>query len=140
MTMISGLVGTSLTGVLVASSGGEAAAQVDRLSVASLPSPVAEPDWVVHPRWIETPTAWDVQHAFRAFDRGSGAIDRAVIYCRVDEKGRLVGCEVVGETTPGFGAAALGLVPRFRMWASDAGRLPVAGRLITIPFEHRPRK
>jgi len=105
-------------------------------------SAMAEPSLMVqHPTWTRTPTSADLYAIYPSNAKSTGVSGSARIVCRVDERGRLGPCEPVSEepTGLGFGDAATKLASYFTMRPIEWGTgLPVAGRLIVIPFRFEP--
>lgn len=89
------------------------------------------------PKWAGAPTYADVDAAFQALPRDLGPI-RVVLGCTVRQGGSLAGCSVESENPPGrgAGAAALTLVPKFRMTTWSAEGLPIVGSKVRVPIRY----
>ncbi|HEX8569984.1 MAG TPA: TonB family protein [Caulobacteraceae bacterium] len=97
----------------------------------------AEGRQIAKPEWGRLPLAEQVVYPPKA--KAAKVNGSAVLACTVAAGGQLQGCTVAKETPAGmgFGEAALGLAPHFRMkaWTSD-GR-PVDGAKVRIPVSYQ---
>lgn len=89
-------------------------------------------DW----RWLEQPTGAEYQAARPAAAPMSGG---ASVRCDVTADGRLSPCVVEKETPPamGFGAAALSIVPKYRIAPAPSAGAPVVDGYVRISFDWR---
>jgi protein TonB len=94
------------------------------------------------PGWIRLPSDAEIAAAYPAAARRRGVSGRAVIACRLNENGRLTGCQVAEEAPAGqgFGAAALSLAGRFQMTPLYPDGQPVAGGAIQVPIHFSARR
>lgn len=90
------------------------------------------------PTWAEIPTAEDLRAAFA--DLKATETGRVMLRCAVQPGGSLSGCAVASEEPAGLGigAAALALVPSFRLTTWTAEGLPVVGGKVNIPLRFEP--
>ena len=88
--------------------------------------------FVTQPVWLKLPNGDDMARFRPEEARVSG---RAVIECKVSDRGLLQFCQVL-EETPGqkYGKAALAIAARFRMGPTDRTGLSTAGRRVRIPL------
>lgn len=88
------------------------------------------------PKWASLPTSEAMTTAFAGINIQGTA--RAALVCNVEQGGGVSGCTVASESPEGLGvgAAALRLVPGFRLttWSEDG--LPVVGGTIRIPLRY----
>ena len=90
---------------------------------------------ITAPRWIRRPTGGDLASVIpRA--AYAGIDGEAVTSCTVTRNGDLVDCVTVSEAPlgAGFGAAALKLMPRFKMTPMTADGKTVEGGTVRIPI------
>lgn len=81
------------------------------------------------PSWIHRPEGPDMARTYPG-----GRDSAAVIRCSVNEAGKLETCEVLSESRPGVGKAALKLAPRFQMRPTTPDGRSVKGGVVTIPI------
>jgi periplasmic protein TonB len=93
----------------------------------------------VPPNWLRKPTVDDLMRVYPRDALRHRIEGRAVVSCRVTEKGELADCKALQETPPneGFGEAALKLTPRFLMRLPTRHGIPVAGGTVTVPIRFR---
>lgn len=86
------------------------------------------------PDWLEKPSADDMSAFYPAHAERHHISGRVIMVCQVKTDGRLSACRIESETPKGehFGAAALGLAPKFRMIPPDDLR-PDPGQ-VTVPL------
>ena len=102
------------------------------VAIALAPAPAAASDQVTvieNPVWVRKPDGQDMARFYPG--GGSGA---AVVRCHVDEAGKLEPCEVVSETKPGFGAAAIKVAGRFKMKPVLPNGHSVKGGVVVVPI------
>lgn len=104
---------TSLS-LLVVAGAGSAEAQQDGASPQVEPPPRP---LVVPVRWARRPSQAEIDGAFPAQALPTGVGGEATVRCQIEADGTLSACSVGSETEGdlGFGQAALGLAPRFRV-------------------------
>lgn len=99
---------------------------------AAKPTPhvIVKADWVVKPKSVDLVEFYPPEAA------KSGIGGAATIGCAVSAEGRLVDCQVLGETPAhaGFGEAALKLSERFQMKPMSRDGQPVSGGRVRIPI------
>ncbi|MBL8771962.1 MAG: TonB family protein [Phenylobacterium sp.] len=90
------------------------------------------------PSWAALPKGDQLMEAFK--DVETTGSSRATLSCAVGSGGVLTDCSVLQETPAGagVGAAALKLVPMFRMTTWTAEGLPVVGGRVNIPIRYEP--
>jgi len=86
------------------------------------------------PNWAAIPSADMIRAAFK--DIKGAATIRAMLSCVVQPGGALAGCTVASQEPAGAGAAALTLVPTFRVTTWTTEGLPVVGGTIRIPLRY----
>lgn len=98
-------------------------------------APPAETEASNAPTWAELPSAAAVHAAYPSAAKRRQISGRAKIKCRVNLKGRLEDCVVIGETPPGwgFGQGALTMSAKFRMRPRVKDGEPVGGASVTVP-------
>lgn len=106
--------------------------------LASTPKPSLE---VESYGWAAWPKSRDIARARPKYLLRSAEPGGAVLFCRLKADGRLTACEVVAEapTGRGFGAAALKLVPLYRMNLPQDGS-SLEGETVRIPLTWSARK
>jgi protein TonB len=87
---------------------------------------------IVDPRWLSQPSAAELSRFYPERDIDLGLTGRASLMCGVVANGRLDACRVVAETPARaqFGAAALKLVPYFKMSPRTVDGQPVDGGVV----------
>lgn len=90
------------------------------------------------PTWVAVPRREQLLAAFADLSVTDTA--RVMMRCMVQPGGSLSGCSVVSEAPTGasVGAAALTLVPGFRLSTWTTEGLPVVGGTVTIPLRYEP--
>ncbi|HEX8570472.1 MAG TPA: energy transducer TonB [Caulobacteraceae bacterium] len=98
------------------------------------------PSHIANPNWVARPSGSDVARAYPPAARAAGVHGRATLGCEVTPSGMLANCVVIAEAPQGygFGAAALSLVPYFRMSPQTAEGRPAGGAKVRIPVTFRP--
>lgn len=83
---------------------------------ATTPAP-SPPAVITRPNWVSRPSAAQMSRAYPNAALANGIGGAASLRCQVRVDGTLAGCAVASETPnrQGFGRAALGLTPHFRM-------------------------
>ncbi|MDB5445179.1 MAG: hypothetical protein JWQ97_496 [Phenylobacterium sp.] len=86
--------------------------------------------------WAEAPTLAEVAAAYPAKARAARSSGFVSIQCGFHRDGRLDGCDVAAEEPKGqgFGAAAKGLLRRFRLDPALAGDQPVNRARVNLPI------
>ena len=105
-------------------------------SVASVaPVTPPQPDVIVQPKWIVPPDPSLVSRYFPDFARRSEQNGRVTLQCAVAASGA-VSCTVLSESPPdfGFGAAALKMVPGFKISPKTVNGTPVDGGVVRVPI------
>jgi len=94
---------------------------------------------LTNPSLVTAPTARQFAAAYPPAARATSVSGRAVMQCDVSIKGLLRNCVVVEETPAGFGfgQAALGLAPKFRMNPMTIDGKPTDTGHIRIPLEFK---
>lgn len=93
-----------------------------------------DPPTIVSPKWLRRPSADDLAKALPPRAVADGVDGRVRMRCVVGADGVFSGC-VVREETPGgygYGAATVGLAPKFKIAPSDQNGKPVAGGTFDI--------
>lgn len=90
------------------------------------------------PTWAEIPKPEELRAAFA--DLKTAETARVMLQCAVEPGGSLSGCTVTSEQPAGVGlaAAAMALVPSFRVTTWTAEGLPVVGGKVNIPLRFEP--
>jgi protein TonB len=104
----------------------------------AVPEPGVRPQYV-RPDWSRWPTGDEFARVYPREARQHDVSGRAVVSCKVTEKGRLTDCEVLEETpaNAGFGEAALELTPLFQMRRLSRDGQPVGGATVRVPIVFR---
>lgn len=91
---------------------------------------------LTNPDWISRPSADQVEKAYPEAALREGVTGSATLSCQVTSAGGVVGCKVNVETPPGrgFGRAALGLTPHFRIRPGTDNGQPIEGASVLIPI------
>lgn len=103
---------------------------------AAAPAPTAaQPSVITAPDWISRPTGDDMARLYPRAAAIAEVEGRVTLACSVTAEGLLAECSVTSEdpADQGFGAAALGMVPKFRMRPLTKDGVPVAGGTVRIP-------
>ena len=90
----------------------------------------------LRPVWTQTPSEDDMIAVYPPSALAAQLGGKAVVSCRVTPNGELGGCELVSEDPAGqgFGQAALGLAPTFRMQPQLLSGESAVGRQLNIPI------
>jgi hypothetical protein len=88
-----------------------------------------------HAEWVALPTPAQTDAAFGTLVRSGAGAMRVALECTVQQGGGLTDCAVASETPPGkgVGAAALALVPQFKVSTWTMEGLPTVGGRIRVP-------
>jgi protein TonB len=91
---------------------------------------------LTNPDWISRPTADQVEKVYPEAALREGITGSATLSCQVTSAGGVVGCKVNVETPAGrgFGRAALGLTPFFRIRPGTDNGQPIQGASVLIPI------
>ena len=88
------------------------------------------------PPWSRTPTVEEVNAAYPAGPLQANLAGTGTVECTVGPTGELTACVPVGETPvgSGFGAAAVGVAPRFQMPTTAPSGASTVGRTVRVPI------
>ncbi len=102
---------------------------------APILAPPTLPHVLTNPQWISMPSADQVARAYPEGALRQGIAGMAMLSCQVTAAGGVVGCKVNTETpaSRGFGRAALGLTPYFRIRPGADNGEPIEGASVQIP-------
>jgi protein TonB len=91
---------------------------------------------LTNPDWISRPSAEQVEQAYPEAALREGITGSATLSCQVTSAGGVVGCKINVETPQGrgFGRAALGLTPYFRIRPGTDNGQPIEGASVLIPI------
>jgi protein TonB len=98
-------------------------------------------EFVKGPAWFKRPSADDVSSTYPSQAKSTRVAGFAMLFCQVNEQGRLAPCEIIREQPEGlgFGDAAIKLTHLFAMRPNDwSTGLPVAGRFTYLPIRFYP--
>jgi hypothetical protein len=106
------------------------------LSMLGLSALAAEPDEPDH-AWAKRPVAQDYSRAFPNAARKAKVNGQTIIGCTIVADGALSACKVLKEEPAGygFGEAALGLTPKYRLSPEVAGAKAGTGLALPIYFK-----
>jgi TonB family protein len=93
----------------------------------------------VIPDWRRRATGEDLMRVYPHSAAHRGVEGMAMVVCSVTKEGEMADCAVEQEapTGEGFGAAALKLMPKFRMRPKTSEGVPVDGGVARIPIQFR---
>ncbi len=109
------------------------------MPMALLMQQAAVPVQITVPTWLRRPSGRDIARVFPMAAQKEDLDGRATAECKIDPAGQLVECVAKSEdpVDQGFAAAALQLMPLFKMKAVDGTGRPTAGGTVRIPVFFR---
>jgi protein TonB len=102
----------------------------------TLAPPAFPPHVLTNPSWMARPNADQIARAYPEGALRQGLSGTVTLACQVTATGAVIACKVASESPAahGFGTAALGLTPYFRIRPGTDNGEPIEGDSVVIPI------